>query len=103
MGNYYDFKCEKCDFTTRCSHGRDRGFVVIVQPLYCSKCKVLKNIRIGKYVRDDSEFTGHRIEDQKPVCGECDESEHLQLWDGMTCPKCQFAPLLMRDTWICWD
>lgn len=61
MGNLYDFKCERCEFTTRCSHGRDRGFVALVQPLYCTECKVLKNIHIGNYVRDAN--AGYRIED----------------------------------------
>lgn len=103
MGRYYDFKCEKCDFTARCSHGRDRGFVRVVQPLYCSKCKVLRNIHIGNYVRDSTEFTGYRVEDLKPVCGECNESQYLQLWDGMSCPKCLSTPLLMKDAHISWD
>ena len=103
MGSLYDFKCEKCIFTTRCSHGRDRGFVRLVQPLYCTKCKILKNVHIGNYVRNEAEFTGYRVEDLKPVCGECGESQYLQLWDGMTCPNCRNVPMLMRDSWICWD
>jgi len=101
MGNLYDFKCEKCEFTTRCSHGRDRGFVVLVQPLYCTECKVLKNIQIGNYVRDAN--AGYRVEDVMPVCGECEQTDTLKVWDGKTCPKCGTSPLLMRDTWICWD
>ena len=103
MGDYYDFKCEKCDFITRCSHGRDRGYVVIMQPLYCSKCKVLKNIHIGNYLSDKTEATGYKIEDVQPVCGDCSESQYLHPWDGKTCPRCGNTPLLMRDTLICWD
>lgn len=75
----------------------------VVQPLYCTKCRALRNVHIGDYVKDDKEFTGYRVQDLKPVCSECNESQHLQLWDGMTCPKCQNRPLLMRDSWICWD
>lgn len=29
MGDYYDFKCEKCDFKTRCSNGKDRGLLLL--------------------------------------------------------------------------
>jgi len=103
MGNLYDFKCEKCDFTTRCSHGKDRGFVAIVQPLYCASCKVLKNIRIGTYVKDESQSGGQKIEHVLPVCKECHQTNTLKVWDGMTCPQCGNVPLLMRDTLICWD
>ena len=101
MGTLYDFKCEKCDFTTRCSHGRDRGFVVIVQPLYCTKCKILKNIHIGKYVRNGT--SGYKVEDVMPICGGCSQTNDLKVWDGKTCPNCRNSPLLMRDTLICWD
>lgn len=101
MGTLYDFKCEKCDFTTRCSHGRDRGFVALVQPLYCTGCKVLKNIHIGNYVKDAN--AGYRIEDVMPMCGECEQTDNLKVWDGKTCPNCGSSPLLMRDTLICWD
>jgi len=101
MGNLYDFKCENCDFTTRCSHGRDRGFVALVQPLYCTECKVLKNIHIGNYVRDTN--ANYRIEDVMPICKGCNQTETLKVWDGKTCPKCGTSPLLMRDTLICWD
>jgi hypothetical protein len=103
MGNYFDFKCEECDFTAQCSHGRDRGLTAIVQPLYCSKCKVLKNIHIGKYVVDKTQITGQKIEKIKPICTQCYESSYLQLWDGRTCPQCRNEPLLMKDAWICWD
>jgi len=103
MGEYYNFKCEKCHFIAQCSHGRDRGFTHIVQPLYCFKCKVLKNIHIGNYVRDDSQINGQGIQNIKPICTECEESGYLQLWDGKTCPKCRNDPLLMSDAGISWD
>ena len=79
MGNLYDFKCEKCEFTTRCSHGKDRGFVAIVQPLYCASCKVLKNIRIGTYVKDESQSGGQKIEHVLPVCKGCHQTELLSI------------------------
>ena len=82
MGTLYDFKCEKCDFIIRCSHGRDRGFVALVQPLYCTGCKVLKNIHIGNYVKDVK--AGYRVEDVMPVCGECEQTDNLKVWDGKT-------------------
>lgn len=103
MGNYHDFKCERCDFTAQCSHGRDRGFKALVQPLYCTKCKVLRNVRIGNYVSDESTDFVTTLRDVVPICRECNESNNLQLWDGMTCPKCGNSPLLMRDSGICWD
>ena len=103
MGNLYNFKCDGCGFTAECSHGKDRGFVAVVQPLFCSKCKTLKNIRIGSYVADKSQLTGYRIDDVMPVCDICKESKYLRLWDGMTCPICQKSPLWMKDAWICWD
>ena len=101
MGKHFDFKCENCDFTARCSHGRDRGFVALVQPLYCVECKVLKNIHIGNYVRGTA--SDYKIEDLMPVCGKCNQTETLKVWDGKTCPKCENSPLLMRETLICWD
>ena len=42
MGNAYDFKCPMCHFETTCSKGIDRGFRIQVEPMYCTKCKVLQ-------------------------------------------------------------
>ena len=53
MGNTYEFKCPDCDFQVTCSRGVDRGFTIEVQPMFCSKCKVLKNIHIGNYIEDE--------------------------------------------------
>lgn len=101
MGSLFDFKCEKCSFTSRCSNGQDRGFEVLVQPLYCTKCKILKNIHIGDYVRDET--AGFKIINVIPTCEGCSQSDTLITWDGKTCPNCGSSPLLMRDLLICWD
>ena len=103
MGNLYEFKCEHCGFNTTCSNGRDRGFTSIVQPLYCSECKTLKNIHIGDYVREEGPLTGNRIKNVLPICKTCNSGEYLKLWDGKTCPCCFLEPMLYRDTWIVWD
>ncbi len=61
MGNAYDFKCPICHFETTCSKGIDRGFRIQVEPMYCTQCKVLKNIVMGNYVEDYSSTTHREI------------------------------------------
>ena len=101
MGDYYDFKCEKCDFITRCSHGRDRGFVMIAQPLYCSKCKVLKNIHIGNFPKD--EFGTTQLELLDRICQKCNAGEYLTKWNGMDYPSCGHFRMKHRRSNILWE
>ncbi len=96
MGSLYDYKCPDCGFTARCSHGHDRGFRVAVESLFCSKCKILKNVTVGLYSND-----GYKSE--IPICKTCQQSESLSRWDGTTCPICSHVPMLYRDTYIAWD
>ena len=101
MGNTYEFKCPDCDFQTSCSRGVDRGFTIQVQPMYCSNCKVVKNIHIGNYVRN---LEGNiHLESIARVCKTCETGKYLQEWDCHTCMSCGKVGILFRDSGICWD
>ena len=79
------FSIEKEEIKLSCNHQ------------YHFKCFVCDHCQ--QPFKDKSYFTLH----DNPVCKECHQTDTLTVWDGMTCPKCGNAPLLMRDTLICWD
>ena len=96
MGEKFNYRCPECGFTAQCSHGRDRGFRLVVESLFCSECKTLKNIPVGEYV--DSQLM-----EIKPVCWTCKSSETLTRWDGTTCPICKHLPMEYDKYSICFD
>ena len=101
MGISYLFKCPECDFEVICSRRIDRGFTIEVQPMYCSKCKVVKDIHIGNYVYN--KFGDVEHQNLNKVCKKCDTGEFLQEWDCHTCTNCGKVGILFRDIGICWD
>jgi hypothetical protein len=69
--------------------------------MYCSNCKVVKNIHIGNYVRN---LEGNiHLESIAKVCKTCETGKYLQEWDCHTCMSCGKVGILFRDSGICWD
>ena len=101
MGNAYDFKCPFCHFEASCSKKIDSGFRIQVEPMYCSKCKVLKNIHIGNFPKD--EFGKTQLELLDRICEKCNTGEHLTSWNGMDCPICGHFRMKQSKFEICWD
>ena len=101
MGNAYDFKCPMCHFETTCSKGIDRGFRIQVEPMYCTQCKVLKNIVMGNYVEDYSSTT--QFEPIERICKKCETGEYLTKWNTMDCPSCGHFRMKHRRSDILWD
>jgi Zn finger protein HypA/HybF involved in hydrogenase expression len=69
--------------------------------MHCSKCHVVKNIQIGKYVRNNEGII--QLESVQGVCESCGTGEYLKEWDCNTCPNCGEIGILHRDTLISWD
>ena len=101
MGNIYDFKCPMCDFRSSCSKGIDRGFRIQVEPMYCTQCKVLKNIVMGNYVEDYLSTT--QFEPIERICKKCETGEYLTEWNTMDCPSCGHFRMKHRRSDILWD
>ena len=96
MGEKYNFKCSSCGFTATCSNGRDRGFRLVIEPLFCSTCKSLSNIPVGEY-------KDNLLLPIKTVCWTCKSSETLSKWNGTTCPICNKASMQYSGFPICFD
>jgi len=101
MGDRYEFKCPMCYFETTCSKGIDRGFRIQVEPMYCTQCKVLKNIHIGNFPKDA--FDKNQFESIDRICQQCNTNKYLTKWNGMDCPNCGHFRMTQNRFGICWD
>lgn len=100
MGEKFNYRCPSCGFAAQCSHGRDRGFRIAVEAMFCSECKSLKNIHTGDYVKDEN---AEKLVSVQPICNTCNKSSNLKIWDGTTCPICNHEPMQYQIYSICWD
>jgi len=100
MGNSFHYKCPNCDLRATCSKAVDRGFRIQVQPMFCSKCKTLKNIHIGNYEELNNKVLIHAV---IKLCKTCNSGEFLNEWDSISCPSCKDTNMLIANSEICWD
>lgn len=83
MAAEYRFVCGSCKYECICGIGVERGPHYSRAAMVCALCKELGGIVLlnpGAMLDPPLGTT---------ACKRCQSSEHLTLWDGMTCPQCE--------------
>ena len=79
----YKFICPACKFDCICSIGREKTGNYLSVSMLCRKCKDVAEYRVTDPLSLSASYLGDLC------CRVCDSGEHLEEWDGITCPQCQ--------------
>jgi hypothetical protein len=79
----YRFFCKSCKYECICGIGVEKGPHYSKAAMVCLACKEAGTfiLRNPGAILDPPSGT--------MACKRCQSSEHLLLWDGMTCPQCK--------------
>ena len=89
MGQSFVFNCNKCDYETSVSGGRDCGMLAVVQTMVCESCKELVDVLIGSEGQDDRKTGDKETDSRMGLCPKC-KGKNVSIWEEpFPCPKCK--------------
>lgn len=86
------------------SGGADRGFYVETQSVWCQKCFVLQDVKVGED-KSESQYPPlvQHFTAVKPVCSLCSSQEVLPWQHGQPCPKCSDVVARSKEPIVLFD
>ena len=78
------YRCSQCGYEAEVYEGRGL-FRQEIRAVLCPDCKSIQNIVVGGIIADVAPSYRSKV---GRLCLQCG-SDHIRLWDGHTCPKCQ--------------
>ena len=90
MGMTFHVRCKGCDLTADVSGGRDRGFFISTETMFCASCQTLVDVLTG-YTNDPSHPIPSSMADKDARFGHCPRcnGEQLTPWRlRKPCPRC---------------
>ena len=105
MGQWYTFKCSKCDYEVRSSGEKDCGMLAVVEPYICNDCRKITDVQIGEIGMVISpELLNADQEKDYYRCHHCG-GKNITKWNTQTkpCPKCGSRMKKDLSTIISWD
>jgi len=82
MAAKYKFACKSCRYECISSIGTEIGAHSSEVSMVCSSCAAIDSYTLPNTRNSKTELSS------SPVCKYCGSGDHLDPWDGITCPGC---------------
>lgn len=96
MADKQKYVCQQCGYEAEVYSGRG-FFNQHISQVQCNHCHTVQNLTVGGIIAEMVPSFGSEFGRLCPNC----MSQHITLWDGHTCPKCQhkMLPTGKKEFW----
>lgn len=102
MGNGATYRCTQCGYSATVSGGHDCGFVAVVRTRFCTACRELVDVLVGRYGQDGP--TGDPLYDKDLNCCPMCRGNALRDWNTEDpCPRCGGSMNVEPGSQYLWD